>query len=83
MTDDPKCIVVRTLEHILVPAAESECVELAVLYVAYVKAVTKAGGEALQPAPFAEVVKGYCRALEITANLSGDRVHLVGVKLIA
>jgi len=82
MTDDPKCIGVRTLDHILVPAAESERVELAVLYVAYVKAVTKAGGEALQPAPFAEIAKEYCRALEITAKLSGDRVHLEGVRLL-
>ena len=45
--------------------------------------VTKVGGEALQPGPFAEIVKGYCRALEITAKLSGDKVHLEGVKLVA
>jgi len=83
MTNDPKRILVRTLDQILAPAAESECVELAVLYVAYVKALTKAGGEALQPAPFAEIVKGYCRALEINAKLCGDKVHLEGVKLVA
>ena len=83
VTDDSKRVLLMTLDQILAPAAESECVELAVLYVAYVEAVTKAGGETLQPAPFAEIVKGYCRALGITAKLSGDKVYLEGVKLVA
>jgi len=81
MTDDPKRVLAMTLDHILQPAAENQCVELAALYVAYVKAATSAGKEILPVVPFTEIVKGHCRALGITAQVNGDKVLLEGVQL--
>jgi hypothetical protein len=81
MTDDPKRDLVMTLHHILLPAAESHCVELAELYVAYVKAVTSVGNEVLPVVPFTEKAKGHCRALGITAQVSDDKVRLEGAQL--
>ena len=81
MTDDPKRVLVMTLHHILLPAAESQCVELAELYVAYVKAVTRIGKKVLPVVPFTEIVKGHCQALGITAQVSDDKVLLEGVQL--
>jgi len=81
MSDDPKRDLVMTLDQILQPAAENQCVELAALYLAYVKAVTRTGNEILPVVPFTEIVKGHCRALGITAQVNGDKVLLEGVQL--
>jgi len=47
-----------TLHHILLPAAKSQCIELAELYVAYVKAIASVGTEVLPVVLFTEIIKG-------------------------
>ena len=69
-----------TLHHILLPAAKSQCIELAELYLAYVKAIASVRIEVLPVVLFTEIIKG-TRALRITAQVSDDKVLLEGAQL--
>jgi len=56
LADDPKRVLVVTLHHVLLPAAKSQCIELAELYVAHVKAIASVRIEAV--VLFTEIIKG-------------------------